>query len=55
MNGWDGMEQWLLLAERTTPNRRKPSGFNRDVPSCVVTYPYILPKKYIDSNPVPRA
>ena len=33
------MEQWLW-AERTTSNRRKPSDSDRDVPSCVVTYPY---------------
>ena len=33
------MEQWLW-AERKTPNRRKLSDSNRDVPSCVVTYLY---------------
>ena len=36
---WDGMERWLW-AERTTSNRRMPNDSDRDVPSCVVTYPY---------------
>ena len=45
----DGAEQWPW-ADRSISNRRKPSGSNRDVPSCVVTYP--CPAKNI-SNLVP--
>ena len=48
-HGWGGMEQWLW-AERKTSNRRKPRDSDRDVLSCVVTYPY--PSKNI-SNLVP--
>ena len=45
----DGAEQWPW-ADRSISNRRKPSDSNRDVPSCVVTYP--CPAKNI-SNLVP--
>ena len=38
--GWYGAMEKRLWAERTTSNRRKPRGFGRDVPSCIVTYPY---------------
>ena len=47
--GWDGAEQWPW-ADRSISNRRKPRNPDRDVPSCVVTYPY--PAKNI-SNLVP--
>ena len=43
------MEQWLW-AERTTSNRRKSSDSDRDVPSCVVTYLYLV--KHHDSRAV---
>ena len=33
-DGWDGMGKWLW-AERKTPNRRKPNGPDRDVPSVL--------------------
>ena len=48
-HGWDGAEQWPW-ADRSISNRRKPRDSDRDVPSCVVTYPY--PAKNI-SNLVP--
>ena len=48
-HGWYGMEQFLW-AERTTANRGKSRGSDRDVLSCVVTYPY--PAKNIP-NPMP--
>ena len=48
-HGWDGAEQWPW-ADRSISNRRKPRDSDRDVPSCVVTYPY--PPKNI-SNLVP--
>ena len=38
-HGWDGAEQWPW-ADRSISNRRKPRDSDRDVPSCVVTYPY---------------
>ena len=48
-HGCDGAEQWPW-ADRSISNRRKPRDSDRDVPSCVVTYPY--PAKNI-SNLVP--
>ena len=48
-HGWDGAKQWPW-ADRSISNRRKPRDSDRDVPSCVVTYPY--PAKNI-SNLVP--
>ena len=48
-HGWDGAEQWPW-ADRSISNRRKPRDSDRDVPSCVVTYPH--PPKNIPPNPV---